>query len=155
MRPLTPRATVWLVLRSVWTLVILVLLGSAQFARGITLSDDARWTMRAIAVAVGLIWVVAELLKSTLERLVGFRYLHRGRQSRGASIGLAAGLALVAIGFAVFALAHQARVNSRALETAGVSTILAGGLVAVVSFLLRVFSVFTTVSTMGVVLGVA
>ena len=155
MRPLTPRATVWLVLRSVWTLVILVLLGSAQFARGINLSDDARWTMRAIAVAVGLIWVVAELLKSTLERLVGFRYLHRGRQSRGASIGLAAGLALVAIGFAVFALAHHARVGSRALETAGVSAILAGGLVAVVSFLLRVFSVFTTVSTMGVVLGVA
>ena len=48
-----------------------------------------------------------------------------------------------------------ARSHSRIVETAGVVGILAGGLLAVVSFLLRVFSVFTTVSTMGVVLGVA
>ena len=65
-----------------------------------------------------------------------------------------AGLALVAVGFVVFALAHPQH-RHRIVETAGVVGILAGGLVAVVSFLLRVFSVFTTVSTMGVVLGVA
>src|SRR6185503_11509554 len=62
------------------------------------------------------------------------------------------GLALVVVGFATFGLAHN---HSRIVETAGVSMILTGGLVAVVSFLLRVVSVFTTVSTMGVVLGVA
>ena len=54
----------------------------------------------------------------------------------------------------VFALAHPQH-RHRIVETAGVVGILVGGLVAVVSFLLRVFSVFTTVSTMGVVLGVA
>ena len=45
--------------------------------------------------------------------------------------------------------------RSRAIETVAVLGVLAGGLTAVVAFLLRTFSVFTTVSTMGVVLGVA
>src|ERR1700744_4345417 len=58
----------------------------------------------------------------------------------------------MAAGFGLFALAHG---RWRATETAAVLAVLAGGLVAVVAFLLRTFSVFTTVSTMGVVLGVA
>jgi lipoprotein-releasing system permease protein len=47
------------------------------------------------------------------------------------------------------------RDHSRALETAGVSLTLLGGLGLLLFVLLRIFSVFTTVSTMGVVLGVA
>src|SRR6185436_10867655 len=156
MHPLGSRVTARLVLRIVLTLTITALAGTSRFAPGTKLSEGTRWTLLAIAVAVGLIWVVGELLKSTLERLVGFRYLHRGRQSRGATIGLAVGLGQIAIGFALFAAGHHSQVgHSRGLETAGVSMILTGGLVAVVSFLLRVVSVFTTVSTMGVVLGVA
>jgi lipoprotein-releasing system permease protein len=95
---------------------------------------------------------LADLFTLGLERLVGMRYLHRGRRSRGARIGLLAGLGLVALGFGLFALAHG---HSRAIETVAVLGVLCGGLVAVVAFLLRTFSVFTTVSTMGVVLGVA
>ena len=52
----------------------------------------------------------------------------------------------------MFVAAHG---RARGIETAGIVGILVGGLIMVVAFLLRVFSVFTTVSTMGVVLGVA
>jgi lipoprotein-releasing system permease protein len=105
------------------------------------------------AGAAGLLGVALGLLFSLgLERLVGMRYLHRGRRSAGARVGLFAGLLLMAVGFAVFALV---RGHSRSVETVAVLTVLTGGLVAVVAFLLRTFSVFTTVSTMGVVLGVA
>src|SRR5262245_15035156 len=119
-----------IVVRALVSLTIAALAGTSRFAPGTKLSEGTRWTLLAIAVAIGLIWVVAELLKSTLERLVGFRYLHRGRQSRGALIGLGVGLAQVVIGFAVFAIAH--RFHARPLETAGVGVILTGGLVAVV-----------------------
>src|SRR4029079_12019769 len=78
-------------------------------------------------------------------------YLHRGRRSPGALIGLALGLAMVAAGFVLFAIAHH---RARGIETAAVTCIMSGGLLAVVCFLLRVFSVFTTVSTMGGALGV-
>ncbi len=110
----------------------------------------ALWIEIAVAavIAVGL----GRLFTLGLERFVGLRYLHRGRRSRGARVALAVGLGLVAAGFAAFAVA---RGRARGLETAAVITILLGALAAVVAFLLRTFSVFTTVSTMGVVLGVA
>jgi lipoprotein-releasing system permease protein len=95
---------------------------------------------------------MGDLFSLGLERLVGMRYLHRGRRSRGARVALAVGLGLMGLGFVGVGLAHG---HARALETAAVLGVLAGGLVAVVAFLLRTFSVFTTVSTMGVVLGVA
>ena len=95
---------------------------------------------------------LADLFTLGLERLVGMRYLHRGRRSRGARLALVVGVALMVVGFGLFSLAHG---QSRALGTAAVLGVLAGGLTAVVAFLLRTFSVFTTVSTMGVVLGVA
>ncbi len=104
----------------------------------------------ALAAVLGL--GLGEMFTLGLERLVGLRYLHRGRGSRGAQVALVAGIALVALGFGVFMLVHG---RSRVVETAAVLGVLAGGLVAVVAFLLRTFSVFTTVSTMGVVLGVA
>ena len=103
-------------------------------------------------VALLLGWALAELLTYDLERLVGFRYLHRGRRSRWAPHALAVGGALVAAGVVMFVAAHG---RARGIETAGIVGILVGGLIMVVAFLLRAFSVFTTVSTMGVVLGVA
>jgi lipoprotein-releasing system permease protein len=111
---------------------------------------------RALLVECGLAgllgWGLGELFSRGLERLVGLRYLHRGRRSRGARLVLFAGLSLMVVGFGLLALAHG---RFRALETAAVIAVLVGGLVAVVASLLRIFSVFTTVSTMGVVLGVA
>jgi lipoprotein-releasing system permease protein len=130
------------------------LVAISRFGPGQKLSDDARWALLAVAVALIVGWVLFALFSRGLERLVGLRYLHRGRRSRWASIGLAAGVAMVVVGFVVFMLAHPQH-RHRAIETAGVVGILVGGLLAVVSFLMRVFSVFTTVSTMGVVLGVA
>jgi lipoprotein-releasing system permease protein len=110
------------------------------------------WTLVAVDVALLLGWALAELLTFDLERLVGFRYLHRGRRSRWAPRGLVAGGVLVVAGVVMFVAAHG---RARGIETAGIVSILVGGLIVVVAFLMRLFSVFTTVSTMGVVLGVA
>ncbi len=131
-------------------LLLLAAIAAAALAAGFLPSQ--RWRLIVAAVA-GLLGVgCADLFTLGLERLVGMRYLHRGRRSRGARVGLLVGLLLVAVGFGVFALAHG---HSRPIETVAVLSVLAGGLTAVVGFLLRTFSVFTTVSTMGVVLGVA
>ena len=64
-----------------------------------------------------------------------------------------AGGALVVVGVVVFVA--RAWAGARSSRRRAIVGILVGGLVVVVAFLLRVFSVFTTVSTMGVVLGVA
>ena len=47
------------------------------------------------------------------------------------------------------------RGHARTVETIGVTLTVLGGLGVLLFVLLRIFSVFTTVSTMGVVLGVA
>jgi lipoprotein-releasing system permease protein len=154
MSPASRRVIVRIALRAAAALGIAALVGVSRFVPGTRLSDGTRWTLVAIAVAIGLGWVLTELLKLGLERLVGFRYLHRGRRSRWASIGLVVGLALIVVGGVVFAAALPGH-KHRIIETAGVVGILVGGLLFLVAFLLRVFSVFTTVSTMGVVLGVA
>jgi lipoprotein-releasing system permease protein len=154
MNPPGRRVIVRIALRATATAAIAALAGVSRLAPGARLSDGTRWTLLAIAIAIGLGWVLTELLKLGLERLVGFRYLHRGRRSRWATIGLVAGLGLVVVGSVVFAIAHPEH-RHRFFETAGVVGVLVGGLVVLVAFLLRVFSVFTTVSTMGVVLGVA
>lgn len=87
------------------------------------------------------------------ERFVGVRYLRRGRTSRAVRAGLWLSVLVTAAGLAMFLLARGGQ--SRGFETAGVVTTLAGGLALEVFVLLRMLSVFTTVSTMGVVLGVA
>ena len=86
------------------------------------------------------------------ERFVGLRYLLRPKRSQTASAGLAVMVVITALGLvALFA----ARGHSREIETVGVMMTLLGGLGLLLFALLRVFSVFTTVSTMGLVLGVA
>jgi lipoprotein-releasing system permease protein len=64
---------------------------------------------------------------------------------------MAVGGGLVAIGVVMFVAGHG---RARIVETVGIIAILLGGKLLVVGLLLRLFSVFTTVSTMGVVLGV-
>jgi lipoprotein-releasing system permease protein len=112
------------------------------------------WRSPSVAAAVMVVvaWALGELFTLGLERFVGLRYLHRARPSRRAGAMLIAGVALLVVNLVVLAIVHG---HHRALETVAVIGVLAGGLIAVVAFLLRVFSVFTTVSTIGVVLGVA
>jgi lipoprotein-releasing system permease protein len=106
------------------------------------------------AVALGLLFALGlgELFALGLERFVGLRYLHRVRRPRGTLGALAVALGGVALGFLLF---FATRGHSRGGETAGVVCVLVASLAVVVVVLMRVFSVFTTVSTMGVVLGVA
>ena len=98
-------------------------------------------------------WALGELFALGLERFVGLRYLHRGRRAGGTRALLAVGLGLLAGGLASARLRAWAPPGlgdagrGRRAGRAGSSRWSA--------FLLRLFSVFTTVSTMGVVLGVA
>ena len=96
---------------------------------------------------------IAELFWPGVERFVGQRYLHSSRRPSRALVNLVVALAITAVGLAVFFLAR--RHQARGWETAGVITALAGGFDAVLSVLLLQFSLFSTVSAMGVVLGVA
>ncbi|HVZ74717.1 MAG TPA: FtsX-like permease family protein [Polyangia bacterium] len=86
------------------------------------------------------------------ERFVGVRYLHRARPARGVRATFIGSLALAALGFGVF---FASRGRLRAGETVGVLAVLFAALGVAWSVLMRAFSVFTAVSTMGVVLGVA
>jgi len=86
------------------------------------------------------------------ERFMAVRYLRRTDSSRAIRIGLC----LTAIGSAAgLGVMMVSRGHVRGLETAGVIIALVFALALLLFILLRVFSVFTTVSTMGVVLGVA
>src|SRR6476659_1923756 len=134
--PLAGRSSVAMIaLRGIISVAIATLTLIARFVPPTKLSGGTRWTLLAIVVGLGLTWALTELLKLGLERLVGFRYLHRRRRDRGALIGLAAGLALIVANVVVFALGHHFKV--RGLQTAGVSGILTGAQVAMWSFLLR------------------
>jgi lipoprotein-releasing system permease protein len=94
------------------------------------------------------------LYRRPFERFAGLRYLHRRqdpRRARQLHIGMMAVMTLALGGLALF---FGVRGHNRVAETVAVLCVLGGGLVFVVLLLLRMFSVFTTVSTMGVVLGV-
>jgi lipoprotein-releasing system permease protein len=106
------------------------------------------FVLGAAAVAVGL--VLFSLFG--FERFVGLRYLLRTRRSEVSNVGLVITSLLIAGGFAAL---FAGRGYSRGLETLGVVAILTPAPFFMGFALLRVFSVFTTVSTMGVVLGVA
>ena len=82
------------------------------------------------------------------EGRIGWRYLYRGETTRRHLWGMAASIATAALGLLLFILADGG---------SGLGIILIGvGMMSTVLFgLLWVFSVFTTVSVLGVVLGVA
>ena len=82
------------------------------------------------------------------ELRIGWRYLYRGKGSRRARIGLAASLLVTAIGAIAF-------FTSGGASGIGVVALGAGMIATVLFALLNLFSVFTTVSVLGVVLGVA
>lgn len=86
------------------------------------------------------------------ERFVGLRYLLRAKRSTVARTGLTVTALVMVVGLVAL---FGGRGHSREIETLGVMATLLGGLGLLLFALLRVFSVFTTVSTMGVVLGVA
>ncbi|HVR62671.1 MAG TPA: ABC transporter permease [Polyangia bacterium] len=137
-------------LRWVVRVALLALAATAGAAALLRPPQFAAW----VAVAVGALAALGlrELYALGLERFVGLRYLHRARPPRSARVMLLVALALSAAAWAGFL---ASRGHSRALETAAVIAVLLGGLAALTAILLRLFSVFTTVSTMGVVLGVA
>lgn len=82
------------------------------------------------------------------ELRIGWRYLYRGAHSRRAVLGFLASAAVTAIGAAVF-------FATGASSGAGLLLLGAGMISTCLFALLYFFSVFTTVSVLGVVLGVA
>jgi lipoprotein-releasing system permease protein len=99
----------------------------------------------ALATSAALFWLFR------FERFVGARYLERARPSGSVRAGLWGSAALTVAAGALLAAAHG---HQRQIETVAVVLILVGALAVILFVLLRIFSVFTTVSTMGVVLGV-
>ena len=132
------------------------------------LKRRARWSPFEIAFwifAFATIWLFPGkylILKDTailalfalfgFERFMGVRYLRRSQISDSSRRGLWVSLAVTVVGMAGF-LATRGRIQD--LATIAVVWALVGVLGSIVFLLLRIFSVFTTVSTMGVVLGVA
>jgi lipoprotein-releasing system permease protein len=131
---------------------LVLLVAALAAAGGAVARPEQREAFGACALALILLLGLGELFTLDLERFVGLRYLHRARRPRGTLGALVLSLGGVALGFAIF---FATRGRSRAGETVGVLCVLVASLGVVVVFLLRAFSVFTTVSTMGVVLGVA
>ena len=116
------------------------------------LGESAPWLG---PIGVGLAILAASVFlffAYRFERFVAVRYLQRTSPSRAIRVGLTITMAGVAAGLIMLAAAHG---RARGLETAGVVFALVAALAMLLFVLLRVFSVFTTVSTMGVVLGVA
>jgi len=116
------------------------------------LGESAPWLG---PIGVGLAILAASVFlffAYRFERFVAVRYLQRTSPSRAIRVGLYITVAGVAAGLIMLAAAHG---RARGLETAGVVFALVAALAMLLFVLLRVFSVFTTVSTMGVVLGVA
>jgi hypothetical protein len=62
MPPAGPRVVTKIVLRAFAALVIAALAVAARFAPATRLTDGGRWSLVAIAVAIGIGWVLAELL---------------------------------------------------------------------------------------------
>jgi len=108
-----------------------------------------------IVFGAGLLALATSVILFVLfgfERFMGVRYLRRAQRSWAVRVMLWATLGATVVGLAVF-LATRGRVPE--LATIAVVWTLLGVLALIWLILLRIFSVFTTVSTMGVVLGVA
>ena len=117
------------------------------------MSADVTAIIIKVILGLGLVATVASLvfLRSTFARFVGFRYLLRARRSRAANLGMVVSAAITGAGLITL---FAARGHTRSLETLGVIASLLGALVLLLFVLLGMFSVFTTVCTFGVVLGV-
>ncbi|MES1204873.1 MAG: ABC transporter permease [Pseudomonadota bacterium] len=134
------------------TVLVFALAGVAAVA---ALATPALQGPIVTAVLAGLVLAgLIGLYHSPFERFAGLRYLHR-RQSPARARRLHLGMVVAAAaGLGALALFFATRGKSRVSETIAVVTVLVAGLSFVLLLLLRLFSVFTTVSTMGVVLGV-
>jgi lipoprotein-releasing system permease protein len=82
------------------------------------------------------------------ELWIGWRYLIGGRRDRTMAIGAAVGAAVAIAGFAAIVVSDGA-------SSLGALALIGGLIATAVMGLLAVFSVFTSVSVLGVVLGVA
>ena len=135
--------------------IVRIVLLSVPVAEAIGSLLFPAWQRSLTAFAIGgfLAFGIAELFWPGVEPFVGQRYLHSSRRPRGTLAGLGVTLALTVAGLALFFFARKH--EARGWESLGVIAALAGGLGAVLSVLLQLFSVFSTVSAMGVVLGVA
>jgi hypothetical protein len=107
------------------------------------------------ALAIGLVALLGSVLLLVglrFERFVGTRYLRRESYSRAVRFGplIAAGVTAVDLFLMMAAHGHH-----RTAETVAVVVALACLLVTILLVILRFFSVFTTVSTVGVMLGMA
>ncbi|MGD0838720.1 MAG: FtsX-like permease family protein [Polyangia bacterium] len=105
-----------------------------------------------VAGFLALVASVALLTAYRVERFVGTRYLRRSTTVRSLRLAPLVALAVTAVGFILLLATRQ---THRAIETVAVVLALGGLLAAILFLLLRFFSVFTTVSTVGVMLGVA
>jgi lipoprotein-releasing system permease protein len=135
-----------------WALRLSLLL--AALAVGIAAALMPTWQKPLITIAIGslLAFGLVELFWPGAEPFVGMRYLRRSRRLQQTWIGLVAALGVTVLGMATFFVARH--FHARAWETVGVGAALWGTQVSVLMLLLQLFSVFTAVSAMGVVLGV-
>jgi lipoprotein-releasing system permease protein len=106
-------------------------------------------------LAVGLLALLGSvflLVGLHFERFVGTRYLRRETCSRAVRIGPLVAAAVTAADIVVML---AVRGHHRTAETVAVMIALGALLATILLVLLRFFSIFTTVSTVGVMLGVA
>lgn len=144
--------------RSGATALLVLTVAAFALAGGVAVAALVVPFLQRPAVTGGLAGVIGvgllALYLQPFERFAGLRYLHRRTDRRRNRRLILASATAVLVGTAGLGLFFASRGSSRALETIGVLTVLAAGLSLVVFVLLSVFSVFTTVSAMGVVLGV-
>ena len=104
-----------------------------------------------LAQGLGLgvaVWFVREVFRRKFERQIAKRYLYGGKRDRMMLVA-AGGSALIAVAGALFLLL------SHGASPYGVLALLVGMISAAVFGLLSMFTVFTSVSVLGVALGVA
>src|SRR6478735_4615960 len=85
-----------------WKIRVAVSLAIAAAVVAAVQQPARRSGLIAFTVGAVLCWGLGELLTLDLERLVGLRYLHRGRRSRGARVALVAGAAAFVASLALF-----------------------------------------------------
>jgi len=117
------------------------------------LFGESAFFIGPIVVGLAVLAAIVSLFFAyRFERFVAVRYLQRTTSSPAIRVGLYVTMVGVAAGLGLLA---ASRGHARGAETTGVILTLVAALAMLLFVLLRVFSVFTTVSTMGVVLGVA